>query len=144
MPISIKTDIILQIAGELETGMLVFFHKDTGDLVYYPDESNHPYFEPLEWRKEINKVKKDSKKYLKFETMDAGQTIRMMNNFAGDIAHQTTRKNFEVALNHRKPFQAFKQLLQQTPGMQQSWYQYKTARYIQWVLDQLKAHNLEQ
>ena len=143
MTVTIQPEIIKKIADALDSGMTVFYHIETGELVAYPDEMHHIYFDASEWRKEINAVKKERKKYLEFETMETRDSMRMMEHFAENIQVQKTRELFEDVLNRRKPFQGFKQLLREHPTLQREWYIFKDEQYISWVKNQLEAHNLE-
>ena len=142
MSISIQPEIIIEIATDVEMGLLVFYNIETKELVSYPDELSHSNFEASEWKTEINMVKKDRKKYLKFEPMFSGQEMRMMNHFVKKIGNKNTREVFEEAINNRKPFRAFKHLLQEDDDLQQNWYSHKTEHYIQWVKEQLETYNL--
>ena len=143
MPVNIQTDIIKEIADLLDMGMLAFYHLETGELISYPDEMRHANFEPSEWRKEIKAVRKDQKKFIRFEPTDTGHALRIMRHFTGNINDPTTRQLFEEVLNNRKPFQGFKQLLWEFPDLQQDWYTYKTEQNIQWVQNQLQAYNAD-
>lgn len=143
MRVTIQPGIIKKIADELDSGMTVFYHIETGELVAYPDEMHHIYFDASEWRKEINAVKKERKKFLKFKTMQSRDSMRLMEHFAGNIQVQETRELFEDVLNQRKPFQGFKLLLREHPAIEQEWYIFKDEQYISWVKNQLEAHNSE-
>lgn len=143
MSILISTGKIKEIASELETGMLVFYHRDTGELVSYPDELKNDYFEKADWKEQINKIKKERKKFLKFEGMDSRQSFYIMKKFADAIDDKSNRAAIEEILSNRKPFQHFKNFLHQHPALLELWYQFNTAASINWVAEQLTNYNLK-
>lgn len=143
MSISIAPEIIKEIASELEMGMLVFYQQDTGELVTYPDELKNDYFEKADWKEEINKIKKERNKFLKFEAMDSKQSIVIMTEFADKIDDKSIHEALQEIVANPKPFQHFKQFLHQHSALLEQWYQFKTAASINWVAEQFNNYNLK-
>jgi hypothetical protein len=138
MSVSIPFETTKEITGQLDMGMKCFYHKQTGELEYFPDElRNYDGFDEELWEETINKVDD----YLAFEGMDSHESFRMMEDFVDEIADKRIRERFEDAISYKKPFQNFKQLLLNYPDLREKWFVYKDQRYIDYVKDQLEAYN---
>ena len=142
MPVSIPIEIIKEIAEYLDTGMKCFYHIHTGELEYYPDElKGYAGFEEEMWQESMDKVENNYHEYLSFEGMESHQSFRIMEAFIADMADVKTQQRFEDAISYRKPFQNFKQLLNNYPELRQQWFDYKNQQYIEWVQEQLETYN---
>lgn len=145
MPVTIAPEIIKEIAEQLDMGMKCFYHIPTGELESYPDELNGlPGFDDEIWQEAINKVEANYQEYISFEAMDSHDSFRIMETFVANIDDDKVRQRFEDAITFKKPFQNFKQLLNDYPELRQQWFDYKKQRYNEWVQEQLEAHNLSQ
>ena len=74
-------EIIIEIAGLLDCGMICYFHRPTGTIESHPDP-NDPYFDPDPWQDIIDKVENDWDNYEQFEKMYSNQGFQIMENFA--------------------------------------------------------------
>src|SRR5260221_9567677 len=112
MPVSIPTEIIKEIAENLDSGMLCFYHLPTGELECYPDElKGHAGFDEELWQETMDKVENNYHEYIRFEGMESNESFRIMEVFVAAIAETGIRQRFEDAISFGKPFQNFKQLL---------------------------------
>lgn len=85
MPIIITPQILKQIAEELDMGIVCYCHKTTGELEIYPDENHNPGFDGEFWEDVMNKVSENRDDYIEFEPMSSRESIRVMENFVGQI-----------------------------------------------------------
>ena len=123
-------------------GMMCFYHKTTGALESYPDElRGHSGFDEEMWEEAINKVEKNYADYIRFEAMAGRDSFSMMEDFISMISNENIRLRFEDAIGYKKPFQNFKQLLQNYPDLREQWFAYKEHRYIEFVREQVAAYN---
>ncbi|NBC24975.1 MAG: hypothetical protein GVX78_05100, partial [Bacteroidetes bacterium] len=101
------------IAGELQTGMLAFMNKKTGEIVSHPDPDD-PYLEDEHreaWEEQFNKIKSDRENYVEFERMGSREAFQVMENFAESIEDPIWKGRFLECLSQHKPFANFKQLV---------------------------------
>lgn len=138
----IKAEKIKDIAGELECGMLCFYHISSGDVESYPDPDD-PYFEEEPWKELIKKIKKNKSEYLQFEKMASSEAFKVMENFADSLQDEVMKRRIYDALSYRGPFQNFKRLIDDS-DFRQDWFDFKTKAYIEHVKDQLEGFQSRQ
>jgi hypothetical protein len=141
MPFEIKPEIIKRIADELDTGMVCYYHKITGELESYPDENRNPGFDEEFWVEVMDKVAENRDDYLEFEPMNSHESFRVMENFIGQIDHVPTHNKFIDAISRKRPFAHFRDMLNYYPDLLQQWYLFKDEAYIEYVKEQLEAGN---
>ena len=141
MNILITTEKIKEIAQDINAGMQCYYHIQTGELESFPDELRHAGFEEEMWSDVIKKVKAQPKKYIHFEAMDSRDTFRLMETFVTTIADGNIRRRFEDAIGFKKPFQNFKQLLHEYPGLREEWFRFSDEQTETLVRQQLEAYN---
>ena len=142
MQVTISFEMIKEIAEQLAMGMICFYHKQTGELEYFPDElKGQAGFDKELWEETMNKVDENYADYIRFEAMDSHESFRSMEDFVDDIADGRIKQRFEDAISYKKPFQNFKQLLHDYPDLREQWFAFKNQRYIDYVKEQLEAYN---
>lgn len=138
--IVIPENMVKEIAGLLDAGMICFYHLKTGELEYYPDPDKHPGFDEEVWEETIDKVEDDAD-YVRFEGMETHESFEIIEDFINEIAEKKIQQRFEEVIQHRKPFQQFKNLLLHYPDLRQQWFAYKENRYIENVKTQIEAYD---
>ncbi len=143
MAVIITSEKIKEIAGELDTGMLCFYHIVTGEIESYPDElKGHSGFDEELWQDIIDKVESNYGEYIRFEGMESSESFQMMESFIAHIKDKKISLDLEEAIHLRKPFQNFKNRLYDYPEVLEDWYTFKDEQIINWVQEQLTAHHL--
>lgn len=143
MNISITEEKIKEIAQELDTGMLCYYHITAGEVESVPDElKGHTGYEAVFWKDSLKKIKANRSKYICFEGMESGEVFRMMERFAESVTDNFISRRLHQTLQNRKPFHHFKVTLKQYPSLLQQWHDYKDEQYILHVKQQLQAYNL--
>ncbi len=142
MAVTITPDKLKEIAGTLDTGMHCFYHLPTGVLETYPDELRMmgDTDDPI-WDEAKDKVRKNIDSYLAFEAMNSHESMKVIRVFIANIDDDGIRLRFEDAVNFKKPFQNFKQLLNNYIDLREQWFVYKDAQYIAHVQEQLDYFN---
>lgn len=140
MAIEIKPEIIKEIAGWLDTGMLCFYHKTTGELESYPENLEYSGMEDT-WTEVTEKIEASPDDYMAFEPMSSSEAFRVMEDFAGTIEDSFTYTRFRDALSHKGPFRNFNNLLHEYPELRQQWFEYKNTRYIAYVEELIGIEN---
>lgn len=127
---------IKEIAEWLETGMMVFYHKQTGEIFYHPDPYD-PYFDPEPWQEKIDKIESEREKYLRFESMESWQAFKVMEHFADSLSDLKFKGMVYDRLSRKKPFQNFKMLVESS-DYRQEWFDFRDNATIEWVKEQLE------
>ncbi|HEY4322328.1 MAG TPA: UPF0158 family protein [Mucilaginibacter sp.] len=133
----IKPEMIKEIAEMLDTGMLCFYNKKTGEMDSYPDELKNPGFDEEPWTETIDKIDQNYGDYIRFEGMSSHEGFKVMEDFIAGIKHIQTHNKFIDVISRKKPFRNFNDLLHYYPGLRQEWFTYKLERYIAYVKEQI-------
>jgi hypothetical protein len=136
--IDIKPEMLKEIAEQLDTGMVCFYHKISGEMECYPDELRNPGYDEEMWEDIINKVEQNEDDYLRFEGMSSFESFGVMESFVSNIEHIPTHNKFIDALSRKKPFRNFSDLLFYYPELREEWFVYKLDRYIDFVKGQIE------
>lgn len=140
--LQLSQEMIKEIAGQLDMGMICFYHLPTGELVSYPDELKMGgAFEEEFWREDMDKVDENNQEYVRFTGMESYESYKLMEDFISLISDQKVQDKFEQIIQKRKPFQQFKNLLLDYPDLRQQWFSYKDQRYKEYVQEQLDSFN---
>lgn len=144
MPVQLTPEMTKEIADQLDMGMKCFYHEPTGELEYYPDEFKYPGFDEELWAEAIDKVEENFHEYVVFTGMESSESFEIMEDFINEIPQEKIRDKFINAIERRKPFQQFKNLLLDYPDLREQWFAYKDKRYIEYVEEQVEAYNSRQ
>jgi len=133
----IPPSLVTTIASALQTGHLCFIHRDTLELVTYPDEDEHPDMDESEWEKEIAKVDASPKSYVKLVNVNTRQRVMMMEEFVETVDSKDMQIKLRTALVGRKPFAMFQQEIDRSGTYEASWLAFQSVKYVAWVQKQL-------
>ena len=136
----VSKEILNEIADSLQSGFKCFIHRDTNEVVTYMDPDQFPDMDLKVWKEEINKVKKNKKKFIEIERMDSSDSFRIMEEFVDTLDDNSTKIRLLTALEGHKPFANFKLQIDNSGKYREIWFAFKQQKTIEWVLDQL---NLE-
>lgn len=121
----------------LDTGMVCFYHKPSGEMDCYPDELRNPGFDEEPWAEIMNKIEENYSDYIRFEGMNSHEAFRVMEDFIAEINNIPTHNKFISAISRKKPFSNFNNLLHYYPELREKWFKYKLERYIEYVKEQI-------
>lgn len=133
MALQLTTEILKNIADELDMGMVCFYHLTTGELESVPQTDDIEALDDDLWTDIIDKVESDSASYLKFEPMSSREAFSIMTGFIDDLPMGIEKVRLTDALQQRKPFQQFRSILEDYSQLLENWYAYKLQRYIEYV-----------
>lgn len=140
MAIEIKPEIIKEIAGRLDAGMLCFYHKTTGELESYPENLEDSGLEDM-WTEVTDKIEANPDDYIAFEPMPSSEAFRVMENFVSTIEDVSAHTRFTDVLSYKGPFKNFSNLLHNYPELREQWFVYKDASYIAYVKQLIAFEN---
>jgi hypothetical protein len=138
----VPREILNDIADSLEAGFKCFIHRETFEVVTYLDPDRYPDVDPNDWKEEINKVKKNKKKFIEIEDMDSRESFRVMAEFAESLEHNTTKIKLLTALEGHKPFANFKHQIEHSGEYRELWFAFRTEKNIEWIQNQLHMESL--
>jgi len=128
---------ISEIVGLLDSGMICYYHRQTGTIESHPDP-DHPYFDPEPWQDIIDKIGNDRDNYDRFEKMNSNEGFRVMENFAHSLSDRNFRDKVLDRLSKGKPFQNFKTLIDSS-DYRQDWFDFKKQAYIDFAKRQIET-----
>ena len=132
---------IEKIADELQTGMKVYVNIETTEIKSIIDFDSYIDAEEESWEEDIKEIEKNYDKYLEFEKMDSSESYRVMEDFTEMVEDEELRKRLELGLSLSKPFRNFKDIIDCEDEDRKKWFEYKSARYIEYVKELLEMYN---
>lgn len=135
--VSLSKEKLKEIAEELELGIgIPYVHKKTGEVKCTLDPDNSFLMEE-EWEEEFKEIQENIEDYIKIDPVPSYEGFKIMERFANGVESDEIRRRLFSALNQRKPFRRFKDVLIDYESLEKEYYAYKLDQYIEWVKDQL-------
>ena len=132
-------DILNKIADSLEAGEKCFIHKQTFEMITYPedcilelDPGNNA------WREEMEKVKNNAN-FIQVEKMNSRESFIVMEDFAESIQDQKIKTSLLTALRSKKPFSRFKRIVESLSEFRELWFAFRREKNITLVKEQLNS-----
>jgi hypothetical protein len=66
-----------------------------------------------------------------------------MADFSENVDDDKLRERLVKVLNKSKPFSNFKWQIDNSGDYQQAWFDFRKARFVDWVKEQILLHNLD-
>jgi len=132
------------IAQEVEIGMVCYIHKETGEMVSFPDEMRGNEPEEEFWGEDMAKVEENYDSYVRVEGMHSSDAYKVMERFAETVEDEALGRRLIRALNRRGPFQNFKYEIDESGEYRQKWFDFKSQETINWVKEQLFIDEYEE
>jgi len=132
-------DIIKEIAELVDSGEVVFLHKETREILSYPvaDGPADEEFDYIEQEvMEVVNIAPDS--YIRFDPPDSDESYQIMEVFVETLQDAQLKARLTDALASRKPFRNFRNALQ-IEDIEDDWYNYKDAYFLVYVSDKLEG-----
>ena len=117
---------VLDISQDLDIGFMVYVHRQTGEIIKFPKGIEDEYMDEEEnlWAKDMEKVEKNADDYVCLRPMESHESFGVMEGFAETVEDASIRKKLLSALNNRKPFRGFRDILD-NDGNIDDWYAFK-------------------
>jgi len=130
-------EIIKEIASIIDTGEVVFLHRETQEILSYPapDRSGYNEFDYL--AEEVLAITDaHPEMYIQFDPPDSRESYKIMEGFVEILKGDALRARVLDSLNSKKPFRNFR-LAIENEGIEDDWYDYKNAYLQMSVRDKL-------
>ena len=130
-----------EIAENLDVGLKCYFNLKTGEIKTILNFDSWESDDQEPWEEEINEIEENWSDYFQFEGMESHDSFQIMADFVDTLDDQRLKDTLINALNKRKPFQNFKYEIDGSGEYRQLWFDFRKLRYIEWIKDQIDAHN---
>ena len=135
-----KSNIIKGIAQELDCGFDCYYNSKTDEIIAIPnfsqfsdeDEFKEAFSDSLE------KVEKHKTDFIKFETLDSFESLKIMELFVGQLSDQNLKSELENILANKKPFLNFKHKIDHS-DFRQNWFNFKQSELEKRVETELNS-----
>lgn len=134
----IPQETVQEIADHLGMGFRVFLHRETWELVTYPNEDKSASFEPSMWKKEIQAIRKERDKYHEIEGMEPHDAFRVMEDFIATITDLPLKNRLSRAIEQKRPFTHFRAQIDRSGVYRERWFQFRDQKLKEWVQEQLE------
>ena len=122
-----KSKIINKIAQELDCGNDCYYNPKTDEIISIPN------FEQISdedefiraFGSELKKVTKNKTEFIKIEILESFESFIIMERFISQIANKQLQTELENILERKKPFQNFKNKIDNS-DYRQNWFDFKT------------------
>jgi|SRR5690606_6227160 len=132
---------IKSIAEDLDIGMKVYVHMETNEIKTIIDLDQHFDADTKAWEEDINEIEENFDKYFQFERMDSRESFQVMEDFVETVEDKRLREKLELGLSLSKPFRNFKDIIDDENEYRKLWFEFRDARNIEFVKEQLERHN---
>lgn len=139
--ISLKPELVKEIAEMLDCGFKCYVHKETHELITIPDELKHPDMEFEAWEEDIEKLEENFFDYLYIEAMDSRESFSVMEDFIDEVDDKKLKNRLIYALERSKPFKNFKYEIDYSGKYREQWFTFKLQKNIEWVKDRITSFN---
>jgi hypothetical protein len=129
-----------QIADDLLCGMVVIVEKSNGNVDSYPAGiGDHLMFdEENPYQDIIDKVENNWQDYIEISPMQSSESFNIMERFADGLEESELKKQVFRALQKRKPFRNFKDLVEYSDH-REKWFEFQLQEHIEYA----KRHFVE-
>ena len=134
------TEQIKEIAEQLDCGFRAFYHKNTGELIFVPNNDQHD-MDTSAWTKELKRLENNFMDYCEIDAMESGDSFQVMVDFTEQLVATKLKEKLVKALNKKKPFREFKFVIDNSGKHRQEWFDFKNKRYYEWTEQQLSVVN---
>ena len=136
-----KSHIIKHIAEELDCGYDVYFNLKTEECLSIPSFTDAFFDDTMAdaFQADLEKVHQQPSDFIKFEVLSSFESFKIMQRFVQQLPHQDLKVNLENALANKKPFQHFKNTVEQS-DIRQVWFDFKQKELERIVATILKVY----
>ena len=134
---STTTDIVKEIAEQLDCGFRAFIHKTTGQLLFIPDNYNYPDIDLSSWDKELEQLENNFTDYHEIEKWTSSEAFEIMSEFSVHLTDKDLQSRLFDTLRKNKPFKEFKFVIDNSGDFRQQWFDFKNKWQEDFVARQL-------
>lgn len=140
-PIKLNKEQIAEIADSLLCGLRSYYNIVSYELIFLPDIYNSFEDFPDEIADDYKKIENNWDEYIEFAKMESWDSFRIMEDFTYEVNDTKLKEQLIRALNKPKPFRHFKFIIDESGEFRERWFEFRLQRMIDWVTNQIDAHN---
>ena len=138
-----KSDIIKEIAQELDCGFDCYYNSKTDEIIAIPSFSQFSDEEDFKeaFRESLEKIEKHQTDFIKFEVLESFESFKIMERFVEHLPDHNLKSELINILENKKPFQTFKHKIDRS-DFRQNWFDFKQSeleKIVETQLDNGKA-----
>jgi hypothetical protein len=131
---------IHEIAQQLDCGFRCFYHCETGELLFIPNEFKHVGMDLEAWSEEQEKLENNFDSYQEIEQLQSSDNFSIMADFAEQLSgNERLRNQLRTVLNNKHPFRNFKFIIDNSGSYRQQWFNFKNQRIVDWARERLNT-----
>jgi hypothetical protein len=134
---STTTEIVKEIAEQLDCGFRAFIHKTSGQLLFVPDDNNYPDIDLDSWDEELEQLENNFTNYHEINKWTSSEAFETMSEFADQLDDSNLQSRLFDALRKNKPFREFKFVIDNSGDFRQQWFDFKNKWQQDFVARQL-------
>jgi len=124
-----KEKLLKHVEEALElTGMRHFIHKETYELLSYPDDESSIYIDIDLFEDTIQEIAQNQESYIEVEPISSREGYIIMEDFTDTVHNLSKQGALMHALNKPNPFRQFRYALEDI-DLLEKWYTYKNNAY---------------
>ncbi len=105
--------LLIEIADLLDEGFVVFVHRSTFEVLSYPDPARWGELEALDEYAAIrDRLEAEGAQFVEIGSLPPKVSFGIMEDFTRQVGDAHLRERLLEALNSRKPFRHFKQMVE--------------------------------
>lgn len=129
--------LIFDIIDLLDDGEIVYLHRETKEVLSYPDPQRWSESEYVDLIEEVKtRAAAEPDKFVVIDPPDPRDSYHIMADFIFTVEDEHLRNRLLEALNSKKPFRYFRATVEDSP-LRDAWYDFKDARMKTWLLEML-------
>ena len=133
----LERKLLAEIADQLDMGFRCFIHKQTHEIISWPNEDQFYGMDTEGWQDEMDKFDNSPTDYIEIDKMDSTRSYSVMEDFVNSLPNNSTKVRLIQALEGAKPFRNFNHQIHNSDEYRQDWFDFKKERAIEYVKRQL-------
>ena len=133
-----KSNIITEIAQELDCGNDCYYNSKNSDIVTIPNFSqisDEQEFQDV-FGADLKKINEQKADFIKIEVLESFESFKIMERFIEQLSDQNFKSELQYLLLNKKPFQNFKHNIDHS-NFRQAWFDFKQSELEKIVKNQL-------
>ncbi|MFD2934716.1 UPF0158 family protein [Spirosoma flavum] len=125
------------ILDQQQIGMSCYVHRQTGQLITFPNLDQFSELETREWQADMLQVEAFAEQYWQVPSLSSGDTFRFMEQFVLQQTEEPFRSKLLVILSRPKPFRHYKDVIDRSGPYRQAWFAFRDEQTLAWLKRQL-------
>ncbi len=128
---------IKEIADLLDCGFRAYLNMQDGLILFIPDNINSYDMDLEEWEEELERLEQYFSDYKEIEKWTSNDAFEIMSDFSNQLNDPKLQARLFYALNNKKPFRAFKFIIDNSDDYRQQWFDFKNKWQQDFVAKQI-------